>query len=74
MQSDNFAAIQVVKKAHQSYQMAGRSFNRAELRVLLDEKAQIDYAIAYQGGALVQTTKADMSNGNSSSGRRGLLP
>lgn len=55
------ACLNAIAVAHQSYQIAGRSFTRANLSEVSDMVAEIQYAISVQQGTLQRTTYADMS-------------
>lgn len=52
---DNFVA-------HQSYSIAGRSINRANVGQVSSILAEVNYAIAFQAGTIIRTSVPDFSN------------
>jgi hypothetical protein len=63
LRANTISAINDVLVAHQSYGMAGRNIQRAQLSTLTNNLAEIDYGIAYQGGTIPRSAVPDMSGG-----------
>jgi hypothetical protein len=61
MRTEWDACLSAVAIGHQSYSIAGRSFTRANLSEIVALIGEIDDAIAYKSGTLVNTVYVDMS-------------
>lgn len=64
MRIDALALLQDIRRAHQSYAIAGRNVNRAPLVTAQKDLAEIDYAISRASGGIIRTSVPDMSVGN----------
>ena len=62
LQTEWLACLSAIATAHQSYQIAGRSYTRANLPEVTKVLGQIGFAIQATDGTLIRFTRADMSN------------
>ena len=61
MQTDWIACLHAIAVGNQSYSIAGRSFNRANLSEVSDMVSEISYALKLKSGTLVKTVYSDFS-------------
>lgn len=61
MKAEWTACLSSIAVAHQSYSIAGRTFNRANLAEVAAMVAEISYAQSLKSGTLLRTVYSDMS-------------
>jgi hypothetical protein len=61
LRAEILASMKKIRDAHQSYSRPGFSFNRVAYDSLRQDLAEVEFAIATQGGGIMTRTYADLS-------------